>query len=79
MKKSFYPATLYSAGKSKAAKMVAAVTALVASGMAAAQDNVGTVIVTELTGGKAIVLSVIGAVAVILGVLILWSYIKRAR
>ena len=39
----------------------------------------GSAIAGELGTGKADVMLVIGAVAIILGALILWAYVKRAR
>ena len=64
------------------AKIAAGGTALVASGAAMASGgggSPGSAIAAELAGGKADVLLVITAVAVILGAIILWGYIKRAR
>ena len=62
------------------AKVAAGATALVASGGAmASSGSPGAAIAAELAGGKADVLLVITAVAVILGAIILWGYIKRAR
>ncbi|PJK13299.1 hypothetical protein CO613_10225 [Lysobacteraceae bacterium NML07-0707] len=61
-------------------KAAVAATGLVASGMAAAQSSSpGQAIASELSGGKAEVMLIVGAVAVILGVIILWGYIKKAR
>lgn len=67
-------------GRSAAAKVGAAGTALLASGAALAQQtSPGAAIAGELSGGKADVMLIIGAVAVILGALIVWGYVKRAR
>lgn len=67
--------------KSVAAKVGTGATALVASGAAFASGggSPGSAIAGELSGGKADVMLVIAAAAVIIGVLILWSYIKRAK
>ena len=68
--------------KSVAAKVSTGATALVASGAAFAGGgggSPGSAIAGELSGGKADVMLVIAAAAVIIGVLILWSYIKRAK
>lgn len=64
-----------------AAKVSTGATALMASGAAFAQDagSPGAAIAGELAGGKADVMLVIAAAAVILGALILWGYVKRAR
>lgn len=39
----------------------------------------GSAIASELSGGKSDVMLVVAAAAVIIGVLVLWSYVKRAR
>lgn len=67
--------------RSFGAKVGAGVGALVASAGAMAQSatSPGAAIAGELSDGKTEVMLVIAAVAVILGVLVLWSYIKRAR
>lgn len=67
-------------GKSVGAKVAGGAGALVASAGAMAQStSPGAAISGELAAGKTEVMLVIAAVAVILGVLILWAYIKRAR
>lgn len=68
-------------GKSVGAKVAGGAGALVASAgaMAQAASSPGAAISGELAAGKTEVMLVIAAVAVILGVLILWAYIKRAR
>lgn len=62
-------------------KVAAGASALMASGAAFASGggSPGSAIQAELGSGKADVMLVIGAVAVILGALILWGYVKRAR
>lgn len=67
--------------KSAAAKVGAGVTGLAASGMAlaGAPTSPGQAIATELASGKTEVMLVIAAAAVIIGALILWAYVKRAR
>lgn len=68
------------AAKHYAGRAAAGATALLASGAALAQATTpGAAIQSELNGGKADVMLVIGAAAVIIGVLVLWSYVKRAR
>jgi len=67
-------------GKSAAARVGVSVGALAASGLAAAQStSPGSAIAGELAGGKADQMLIIGAVAIMLGVLIVWAYVKRAR
>lgn len=68
-------------GSSAAGKFGAGASALVASGAAFASGSgsPGSAIAGELASGKSEVNLVIAAVAVILGVIILWGYIKRAR
>lgn len=70
---------MFSFTKSTATKVGTGLTALAASGLAAAQGTPGASIASELAGGKADVMLIIGAVAVILGALIVWGYVKRAR
>ena len=67
--------------KSTAAKVGAGTTALTASAMALAggATSPGSAIAGELSGGKADVMLVVAAAAVILGALILWGYVKKAR
>ena len=63
-----------------AGKVAAGTTALVASGAAMAQaTSPGGAIASELSGGKSEVMLVIAAAAVIIGVLVLWAYVKRAK
>ena len=69
-------------GASTAGKLCAGASALMASGAAFASGggaSPGSAIAGELASGKSEVNLVIAAVAVILGVIILWGYIKRAR
>lgn len=62
------------------AKVSAGTASFVASAAALAQDSSpGAAIAGELSGGKADVMLVIAAAAVILGALILWGYVKRTR
>lgn len=63
--------------RAKAAVAGTALTAAAGSALAAT-GSPGAAIAGELSSGKADVLLVIGAVAVILGVIVLWRYIKRA-
>lgn len=66
--------------KGAAGKAAAAGSALVASGAAFATSSTpGSAIAGELSSGKSEVMLVVAAVAVIIGVLLLWSYIKRAK
>lgn len=70
------------AATSAAGKVAAGATALVASGAALAGGGAaspGAAIAGEMAGGKADVMLIIGAVAVILGALIVWGYVKKAR
>ena len=68
------------AAKSTAAKVGTGLATMGAAGLAAAQaTSPGGAIAAELAGGKADVLLIIAAVAVILGALIVWGYVKRAR
>lgn len=61
-------------------KAAAVGTGLLASGAAFAQStSPGSAIAGELSGGKSDVMLVIAAAAVIIGVLVLWSYVKRAK
>lgn len=68
-------------GSSVAGKFSAGASTLMASGAAFASGSgsPGSAIAGELASGKSEVNLVIAAVAVILGVIILWGYIKRAR
>ena len=67
--------------KSTAAKVGTGTAALTASAMALAGGGgtPGSAIAGELSGGKADVMLVVAAAAVILGALILWGYVKKAR
>lgn len=58
-------------------KVAAGATALLASGAALAQDQ-GAAIAGELAGGKAEMGLVFAAVAVLIGALLVWAYIKRS-
>lgn len=63
-------------------KVAAGATALVASGAALASGGSGSpgaAIAGELSGGKGDVMLVVAACAVILGAIILWGYVKKAR
>ena len=59
-------------------KIAAGTTALVASGAALAQDSQGAAIAGELAGGKSEMGLVFAAVAVLIGALLVWAYIKRS-
>jgi hypothetical protein len=67
--------------KGTVAKVGAAGTALLASGAALASGggSPGATIAGELSGGKADMMLVIGATAILLGLLIVWGYTKRAK
>lgn len=66
--------------KSTTAKVGTGLAALAASGMALAQaTSPGAAIAGELAGGKNDQMLIIGSVAIMLGVLIVWAYVKRAR
>lgn len=68
------------ATKSTAAKVGTGLASLGAAGLAAAQStSPGAAIAGELASGKADQMLIIGAVAIMLGVLIVWAYVKRAR
>lgn len=72
----------FNGAKSVGAKVSTGAAALVASGAAFAGGgggSPGSAIAGELSGGKADVMLVIASAAVIIGVLILWSYVKRAK
>ncbi len=61
-------------------KVAAGASALMASGVAFASGaSPGAAIAGELSGGKADVMLVVAAAAVILGAIILWGYVKKAR
>lgn len=73
-------AGLHKAFRSRAARVGAGLTAMSASALAfAAGSGPGDAIAGELATGRAQQMVVIGAVAVLLGVLIVWAYIKRAK
>lgn len=74
--------TLRRAGASTVAKIGAGTATLLASGAALASGGSGSpgaAIAGELSGGKADVMLVVAAAAVILGAIILWGYVKKAR
>lgn len=71
--------SFFAAAKSNMGKATAAVTGFAAAGIASAQGTPGSAIAAELTSGKADVMLVVAAAAIIIGVLVLWSYVKRAR
>ncbi|APP84823.1 hypothetical protein VDG05_19585 [Xanthomonas campestris pv. raphani] len=66
---------------STAGKVTAGASSLVASGAAFASgsSSPGAAVAGELSTGKTDVMLVIGTCAAILGALILWAYVKRAR
>ncbi|MBH1388185.1 MULTISPECIES: hypothetical protein [Stenotrophomonas] len=69
-------------GASVPAKFSAGIATLMASGAALASGGSGSpgaAIAGELSGGKADVMLVVAAAAVILGAIILWGYVKKAR
>ncbi len=68
--------------KGLGAKVATGTTALVASGAAFASGGAtspGAAIAGELSTGKSDVMLVVAAAAVILGAIILWGYVKKAR
>lgn len=67
-------------GSSTFAKIGAGTTALVASGaaLASGSSSPGAAIAGELAGGKADMGVVIAACAVLIGVLLVWAYTRRA-
>ena len=71
--------SLHNAFRSTSAKVATGVSTMGASALALAGGSPGSSIAGELGTGKADVMLVIGAVAIILGALILWAYVKRAR
>lgn len=74
--------SLHKAFRSTAAKLSAGLATMTTSALALASGgggSPGSAIAGELGTGKADVMLVIGAVAIILGALILWAYVKRAR
>lgn len=60
-------------------KLAVGATALVPAFAFAQATTPGSAIASELSTGKSDVMLVVGAAAIILGVLVLWSYVKRAR
>lgn len=63
-----------------AGKIGAGAASMFAAGAAMAQATTpGAAIAGELSSGKSDVMLVVAAAAVIIGVLVLWSYVKRAR
>lgn len=66
---------------STTAKVSAGASTLVASGaaLAAGTGSPGAAVAGELASGKGDVMLVIGACAIIVGAIILWSYVKRAH
>lgn len=74
--------SLHNAFRSTAAKVGTGITTMGASALALASGGTGSpgaAIAGELATGKDDVMLVIAAVAIILGALILWAYVKRAR
>jgi len=65
---------------STTAKVGTAVTGLMVSGMALASgsSSPGAAIAGEVAGGKADMGLVIGAIAVLLAIIVVWAYTKRA-
>jgi len=59
-------------------KIAAGASGLMASGLALAQDSQGAAIAGELAGGKSEMGLVFAAVAVLIGALLVWAYIKRS-
>lgn len=71
---------LHKAFRSTAAKVSAGVTAMTTSALAfAGATSPGAAIAGELSGGDADLMLIISACAVLLGILILWFYTKKAR
>ncbi|HEL5042540.1 hypothetical protein ACS0OQ_11150 [Stenotrophomonas riyadhensis] len=67
-------------GASTVAKIGAGTTALVASGAALASGSTspGAAIAAEVAKGNADMALIIGAIAILLGILVVWAYTKRA-
>lgn len=63
----------------KVGKSVAGFGSMVAGAAMAQATSPGAAIAGELSDGKTEVMLVIAAAAVIIGVLVLWAYVKRAR
>lgn len=71
---------LHKAFHSTAGKVAAGVAGLTTSALAfAGATSPGAAIAGELAGGDADIMLIISAVAVLLGILILWAYTKRAK
>lgn len=64
--------------RSFASKAVAGTAALVAAPFAMAGTTPGGAIAAELSGGEADMGLVFAAVAVLIGVLLVWSYVRRS-
>ncbi len=65
---------------SAAGKVSAVGAGLLASTAALAQtSSPGSAIAAELSGGKSDVMLVVSAAAIIIGLLVLWAYVKRAK
>lgn len=67
-----------SALRTTGGKIAAGVTGLTASGLSFAQDGSGAAIAAELSDGKSQMGVVFGAVAILIGALLVWAYIKRS-
>ena len=67
-------------GSSAVAKIGAGTTALVASGaaLASGSSSPGAAIAGEMAGGKADIGIVIGACAVLIGLILVWAYTRKA-
>lgn len=67
-------------GASTVAKIGVGTTALVASGAALASGSTspGAAIAAEVAKGNADMALIIGAIAILLGILVVWAYTKRA-
>lgn len=65
--------------RSTVAKVAGVSTAFMASGAAMASGgSPGSAIVGELSGGKADMTLIFGAIAIFIGLLVVWAYTKRA-
>ena len=72
--------SLHKAFQSGYAKVGAGVATLTTSALAlAGATSPGAAVAGELAGGDADLMLIIAAVAVLLGILILWGYTKRAK
>jgi len=67
-------------GRTAIGKVTAGSAALMASGAALASGSAspGAAIVGELSGGKADMTLIFGAIAIFIGLLVVWAYTKRA-